>query len=290
MKFKGTPAKKSWNVSGFGNINDLRALQVSSNVYMFHTALQIAGVNYVPNSTLNIKQSAFDTMRHYFKQFGLGVPTEIDLPNEITGQTRQVDSQPGFLLDFSIGQYDTYTPMQLAQYISTIANGGYRMKPQIVKEIRESTMKKGEIGKVMQSTEPVLLNRVDVKSEYINRVKEGFGWVFQEGDGTGVKYFQNSPHNPAGKTGTAETVYGGDDKIGRNEKGARVECYNLTLVGYAPQDNPEVAFSVVVPWVYNDKGGINSLIGKEILDSYFNLKEQRMEETDTSTDDSDLKH
>lgn len=75
MKFKGTQAKKSWNVSGFGNINDLRALQVSSNVYMFQTALKIAGVNYVPNGSLDIKQGAFDTMRYYFKQFGLGIPT-----------------------------------------------------------------------------------------------------------------------------------------------------------------------------------------------------------------------
>ncbi|PFZ12352.1 peptidoglycan D,D-transpeptidase FtsI family protein [Bacillus pseudomycoides] len=276
MKFKGTRVKKSWNVSGFGNINDLRALQVSSNVYMFHTALQIAGVNYVPNSSLDIKQAAFDTMRYYFKQFGLGVPTGINLPNEITGQTRQKDSQPGFLLDFSIGQYDTYTPLQLAQYISTIANDGYRMQPQIVQEIREQTTKKEEIGQVVQSIEPVVLNRVDVKSEYIDRVKEGFRWVFQEGDGTGVKYFQKSPYKPAGKTGTAQTVYGGDSKIGRNEKGERIECYNLTLVGYAPYDNPEIAFSVVVPWVHNDKSGINSLIGKDILDIYFDLKKQRM--------------
>ncbi|MCI0767753.1 penicillin-binding protein 2 [Bacillus sp. TL12] len=276
MKFKGTRVKKSWNVSGFGNINDLRALQVSSNVYMFHTALQIAGVNYVPNSSLDIKQAAFDTMRYYFKQFGLGVPTGINLPNEITGQTRQKDSQPGFLLDFSIGQYDTYTPLQLAQYISTIANDGYRMQPQIVQEIREQTSKKEEIGKVVQSIEPVVLNRVEVKSEYIDRVKEGFRWVFQEGDGTGVKYFQKAPYKPAGKTGTAQTVYGGESKIGRNEKGERIECYNLTLVGYAPYDNPEIAFSVVVPWVHNDKSGINSLIGKDILDIYFDLKNQRM--------------
>ncbi|MBO1580479.1 penicillin-binding protein 2 [Bacillus sp. XF8] len=276
MKFKGTRVKKSWNVSGFGNINDLRALQVSSNVYMFHTALQIAGVNYIPNSSLDIKQAAFDTMRYYFKQFGLGVPTGINLPNEITGQTRQKDSQPGFLLDYSIGQYDTYTPLQLAQYISTIANDGYRMQPQIVQEIREQTTKKEEIGKVVQSIEPVVLNRVDVKSEYIDRVKEGFRWVFQEGDGTGVKYFQKAPYKPAGKTGTAQTVYGGDSEIGRNEKGERIECYNLTLVGYAPYDNPEIAFSVVVPWVHNDKGGINSLIGKDILDIYFDLKKQRM--------------
>ncbi|PHE51717.1 penicillin-binding transpeptidase domain-containing protein, partial [Bacillus pseudomycoides] len=80
--------------------------------------------------------------------------------------------------------YDTYTPLQLAQYISTIANDGYRMQPQIVQEIREQTTKKEEIGKVVQSIEPVVLNRVDVKSEYIDRVKEGFRWVFQEGDGT----------------------------------------------------------------------------------------------------------
>ncbi|KFM95181.1 penicillin-binding protein 2 [Bacillus clarus] len=289
MKFKGTQAKKSWNVSGFGNINDLRALQVSSNVYMFHTALQIAGVNYVPNGTLDIKQSAFDTMRYYFKQFGLGVPTGINLPNEIIGQTRQKDTQPGFLLDFSIGQYDTYTSLQLAQYISTIANDGYRMQPQIVQEIREQTVEKEEIGKVVQSIEPVVLNRVDVEKEYIERVKEGFRWVFQEGDGTGVRYFKQAPYKPAGKTGTAQTVYGGENPIGRNEKGERIECYNLTLVGYAPYDNPEVAFSVVVPWVHNDKGGINSLIGKDILDAYFDLKKQRINGETSNTDSSNQK-
>ena len=74
----------------------------------------------------------------------------------------------------------------LAQYISTIANGGYRMKPQIVQEIREHTVQEEEIGKVVQSMEPVVLNRVDMKKEYIDRVQEGFRRVFQEGDGTGV--------------------------------------------------------------------------------------------------------
>ena len=68
-------------------------------------------------------------MRYYFRQFGLGVPTGIDLPNEILGKREKKIINLGFLLDFSIGQYDTYTPLQFAQYISTIANGGYRMKP-----------------------------------------------------------------------------------------------------------------------------------------------------------------
>ncbi len=274
MKFKGTREKKSWKE--FGNIDDLRALQVSSNVYMFHTALKIAGVDYVKNSSLNIKQEHFDKMRYYFRQFGLGVPTGIDLPNETDGQIGKKDNQPGFLLDYSIGQYDTYTPLQLVQYISTIANGGYRMKPQIVQEVREQTSQKDEIGKVVHAVEPIVLNKIDMKEEYINQVKEGFRKVFQEGDGTGVRAFQKASYKPAGKTGTAQTVYGGESDIGRNEKGERRECYNLTLAGYAPYDNPEVAFSVVVPWVMNDKSGINSDIGKEVLDAYFELKNKRL--------------
>ncbi|MFY8292592.1 peptidoglycan D,D-transpeptidase FtsI family protein [Bacillus paranthracis] len=274
MKFKGTREKKSWKE--FGNIDDLRALQVSSNVYMFHTALKIAGVDYVKNSSLNIKQEYFDKMRYYFRQFGLGVPTGIDLPNETAGQIGKKDNQPGFLLDYSIGQYDTYTPLQLVQYISTIANGGYRMKPQIVQEIREQTSQKDEIGKVVHAVEPIILNKIDMKEEYINQVKEGFRKVFQEGDGTGVRAFQKASYKPAGKTGTAQTVYGGESDIGKNEKGERRECYNLTLAGYAPYDNPEVAFSVVVPWVMNDKSSINSDIGKEVLDAYFELKNKRL--------------
>ncbi|WP_257132365.1 peptidoglycan D,D-transpeptidase FtsI family protein [Bacillus wiedmannii] len=274
MKFKGTKEKKSWKE--FGNIDDLRALQVSSNVYMFHTALKIAGVDYVKNSSLNIKQEYFDKMRYYFRQFGLGVPTGIDLPNETAGQIGKKDNQPGFLLDYSIGQYDTYTPLQLVQYISTIANGGYRMKPQIVQEVREQTSQKDEIGKVVHAVEPIVLNKIDMKEEYINQVKEGFRKVFQEGDGTGVRAFQKASYKPAGKTGTAQTVYGGESDIGRNEKGERRECYNLTLAGYAPYDNPEVSFSVVVPWVINDKSGINSDIGKEVLDAYFELKNKRL--------------
>ncbi|MEC2395326.1 penicillin-binding protein 2, partial [Bacillus toyonensis] len=284
MKFKGTKEKKSWKE--FGNIDDLRALQVSSNVYMFNTALKIAGVDYVKNSSLNIKQEYFNKMRYYFRQFGLGVPTGIDLPNETAGQIGKKDNQPGFLLDYSIGQYDTYTPLQLVQYISTIANGGYRMKPQIVQEIREQTAQKDEIGKVMHAIEPVVLNRIDMKEEYINQVKEGFRRVFQEGDGTGVRAFQKAPYKPAGKTGTAQTVYGGESDIGRNEKGDRIECYNLTLAGYAPYDDPEVAFSVVVPWVKNDKSGINSDIGKEVLDAYFDLKNMRLTGEALKIDDS----
>ncbi|HEK9101501.1 penicillin-binding protein 2 [Bacillus pfraonensis] len=273
IKLKGTPVKASWKTMGY--INDLTALKMSSNVYMFKTAMNIAGVPYVRGGTLDIKKKAFDDMRYYFGQFGLGVKTGIDLPNEISGQ-RGSGSQPGFLLDLSIGQYDTYTPLQLAQYVSTIANGGYRMQPQIVKEIRQPTSKPDEVGKVIQSMEPKVLNRVDMPEDQIKRVQEGFRQVFNDSGGTGAKYFSNAPYKAAGKTGTAQTFYGGNKDIGRNAKGEPVPTYNLTLVGYAPLDNPEVAFSVVVPWVHNDKSGVNGDIGRAITDAYFELKKQEI--------------
>jgi cell division protein FtsI/penicillin-binding protein 2 len=134
LKIKGTKEKGSY--SNFGNINDLTALKVSSNVYMFRTAINIAGAHYVPNEPLNISSSAFSTMRNSFAQFGLGVRTGIDLPNEMSG-FKGSETSPGKLLDLAIGQYDTYTPMQLVQYVSAIANGGNRMKPHMVKEIRD---------------------------------------------------------------------------------------------------------------------------------------------------------
>lgn len=154
------------------------------------------------------------------------------------------------------------------------------------KRLENKPFKKNEVGKVVQSIEPVVLNRIDMKQEYINQVKEGFRKVFQEGDGTGVRAFQKAPYKPAGKTGTAQTVYGGENAIGRNAKGDRRECYNLTLAGYAPYDDPEVAFSVVVPWVENDKSGINSDIGKEVLDAYFDLKNKRLTGEAPKTDAS----
>ena len=75
------------------------------------------------------------------------------------------------------------------------------MKPQIVQEIREQTVQKDEVGKVVHSIEPVVLNKVDMKEEYINQVKEGFRKVFQEGDGTGVRAFQKHRINQLVKQG-----------------------------------------------------------------------------------------
>ncbi|MGD7009376.1 peptidoglycan D,D-transpeptidase FtsI family protein [Metabacillus sp. 84] len=272
LYIKGSPAKKSYET--MGTVNDLEALKRSSNVYMFKTAIEMGDGEYKKNSSLPLDTGAFSEMRNYFSQFGLGVPTGIDLPNEATGY-KGTSVTPGLLLDLSIGQYDTYTPLQLAQYVSTIANGGYRMKPQMVKEIREPDPSEG-IGPAVRSSEPHVLNKLDMDKDQIERVQEGFRQVMQEKKGTGYGYFMGADYSPAGKTGTAQAFYDGP-----NKSKFLAPTFNLTMVGYAPHDKPEVAFSVVVPWAYDkssNSNSVNKVISKRIMDKYFELKEKHDKE------------
>lgn len=282
LRIKGTPPKGSY--SDFGNINDLTALKVSSNVYMFRTAINIAGAHYVPNEPLNISSGAFSTMRNSFAQFGLGVRTGIDLPNEMSG-FKGSEVSPGKLLDLAIGQYDTYTPMQLVQYVSAIANGGNRMKPHMVKEIRDPVDNNEELGPVAEDVSPTVLNRLDMKEEWVERVQNGFEKVAMEQGGTAYTYFGKKSYTVAAKTGTAEAFYDGPNRMDYSKP---QETMNITLVGYAPAKNPEVAFAVVVPWAYQGHSGhsMSKEIGEEIMDTYFELKKDRAkkENTETSTD------
>ncbi|MEG7380469.1 penicillin-binding protein 2A [Bacillus subtilis] len=262
--------KKSWK--NLDSVNIQRALEQSSNVFMFKTAIAIGKGEYKPHQALPIDTAAFDTFRNHFSQFGLGVKTGIDLPNEMTGY-KGTNRLTGFLLDYAIGQYDTYTPLELAQYVSTIANGGYRLKPQLVKEVREPNAEKG-IGAVVQSVQPEVLNKIDMKSEYIKEVQAGFRRVMTKG--TAATQFASASYQPAGKTGTAQSFYDGPDK---SKTGTA--AYNTTLVAYAPADNPEIAISVVVPWAYIDYGAkytITNEIGREVLDKYFELKSKQDKE------------
>lgn len=275
IKIKGTNPKKSWK-AGLGTLDDRNALKVSSNVYMFRTAINIGKGNYQYDQPLYLEPEAFDTMRNYFSQFGLGARTGIDLPNEMIG-FKGMERRPGLLLDFAIGQYDTYTTIQLAQYVSTIANGGNRLQPRIVKEIREPVMKNNEVGPVLEEIEPVILNKVDAKPEWFDRVQEGFRRVMQEKGGTAYGSFYNAEYKPAGKTGTAQAVYDGPVKFPEGQ--LPPEVMNLSLVAYAPSENPEIALAVMVPWAYEGNQGhhANNDIGRRVLDTYFELKKKRME-------------
>ena len=271
----GDTEKKSW--TQMGPINDLTALMRSSNVYMFQTVMKIAGAHYVYGQPLSVDAEDFTTMRNAYAQYGLGIRTGIDLPNEQTGFKGTDTSVPGKLLDIAIGQYDTYTNMQLAQYISTIANGGNRMEPHIVKEIRSPVSEEGELGAIVDSIEPKVLNTVDAKSEWIDRVQTGFKMVAQSPKGTAYTYLSGKSYSPAAKTGTAEAFYDGPQKS--NYKTLQ-EVMNLSLVSYAPSDNPEVAMAVLVPWAYNGSvdNKANLKIGEQVLDAYFDLKKERQKD------------
>lgn len=277
----GTKVKRSlFNQSGRVAINDLTALERSSNVYMFKIAMMMAGRNYYRGMGFSIDPEAFQKMRNYYAQFGLGVPTGIDLPNETTGVAGPTH-QSGKLLDLAIGQFDTYTPMQLAQYISTIANGGKRVQPHVVKEIREPSPDGETLGPLISEVETKVLNYIDNTPQEIAHVKEGMRRVYTGARGSARKVFEGVPYEAAGKTGTAEVVYydtqreyWGDGAI------------SIAHVGFSPVENPEVAYAVMIPWVttvYNPSMTNASVIAREVLDKYYEIKARNVG-TDTTTE------
>jgi cell division protein FtsI/penicillin-binding protein 2 len=264
LKIAATKEKCSWKY--LGTLNDITALQQSSNTYQYNTAIKVAHGYYQYDQPLRIDESAFDIYRNTFAQFGLGVKTEIDLPVESLGY-KGTSTLPGHLLDFSIGQYDTYTPIQLSQYINTIANGGSRMKPYLLKSIYEPTKEK--LSKRIKGTEPQVLNKIETEPQYLDRVKLGFQKVLDSGTGYG---YIDLKYKPAGKTGTSESF------IDTNNDGiVDTQTLTTTFVSYAPYDDPKVSFTVISPDVYYNESGstyqsnVNKRIVNRVSKKYFEI-------------------
>lgn len=268
VKIAGTPEKCS-SVNDLGVIDDLTAMAKSSNVYQFKTAIRVNGQEYYRDMKLNFNQKAFDTYRNMYHAFGLGVKTEIDLPIESAGYT-SLDKAAGNLLDFVMGQYETYTPIQLAQYVSTIASGGNRMQPHLLKEVRSAT-DTGELGDVLYTFEPKVLNKVEVKSENLKRVQEGFYAVMHMSGGYGRGYV-NDRMDAAGKTGTSQSF------IDTNNDGIiDTETITSSFIGYAPYNNPKVAFLVTSPNSSHTNSGseftslVNYRLTRAVTDKYYDM-------------------
>ncbi|TVP91241.1 MAG: penicillin-binding protein 2 [Alkalibacterium sp.] len=260
-------------------MNEIDALERSSNVYMAKLAMRMGGVwDHEQGSSLNIDEVQLtNRQRYYFYQFGLGVLTGIDLPGESAGlQPRP--SGPADSLFQSFGQYDTYTNIQLAQYISTIANGGTRIAPRLVSEVRGTDPDTGRVGALKTEIKPQILNHLDVDPDMLANVQEGFYRVNNGTQGTARSFFADAPYTSAGKTGTAEARYY-DEDVGRTT----ADVTNLTYVGYAPFDNPEIAVSVIVPYLprssseRNNRENMNA--ARRVFDAYFN--EGEFEDTET---------
>ena len=264
LKIAATPLKCSWKYLGV--LDDISALQNSSNTYQYNTAIRVGGGTYVPNDALVINPEAFNIYRNTFAEFGLGVSTGIDLPVESLGYKGNSEL-PGHLLDFSIGQYDTYTPIQLTQYINTIANGGSRVKPHLLKSIYYPT-KDGLTDKI-SDTDVEVLNKVNTEDIYMDRVKLGFRRVLDSGTGYG---YIDLAYKPAGKTGTSQSFIDTD-----NDGIVDTETLTNTFVGYAPYDNPRVSFTVISPDIYYDVNGstyqsnVNKRIVTRVSKKYFDF-------------------
>ena len=244
IKLYQVPTKCSYKRLGY--IDDITALKTSSNYYQFLTAIKLTGNKYKYNMKLEVSEKDFNTYRDTFAEFGLGSKTGIDLENESLGIKGKTIA-PDLLLNLSIGQYDTYTPLQLLNYINTIATNGKRYSLHYLKEVKNK-------DKIIYEYQPNLLNIV--KNSNFNRIKEGFKEVLYSGTGRG---YTDTLYKPAGKTGTSEVVYNKD-----------IITINQTYAMFAPYDNPQYSIVVISPNIsYNNDydnyiAPINRYISKEV--------------------------
>ncbi len=265
IKIKGTNPFRSWTTS-IGTIDAEHALMKSSNVFMGTIAGNMAGFRItpaggqysarVPAVTEPRFRKAVEDLRQGYSEFGLGTRTGIDIPQsqEATGYSGGMPDNSGVIMYFSIGQFDTYTPLQLGQYVSTIANGGYRVAPHFLQSVHEPSQDGSKLGNTIYSYKTKVLNTIPNTKDQFDTVQHGFYLVTQPGGTASMLGLgSNAKYKIAAKTGTAQV-------------NTNTGLENLTLASYAPYNNPEVAVAVVVPNVYS--GHPNSAIALKIYQAY----------------------
>lgn len=263
IKIKGTKEKKSWKT--MGNINEVDAMALSSNVYMFRIAMKLAGAEYRYNESLNVDFKAFvrtiSTIRRDFGELGLGVKTGIDLPNEGDGYKGN-STEAGLLLDACIGQYDTYTPIQLLQYTSTLANGGKRIQPHLFVESFKNDNEGNTITTSRFKTN--ILDDVSQQSTAFERIKLGMRSCVTRSDGTSHSYWSSKPYVAYCKTGTAEDYTGTGN----------VDYPNHLQIGYisaTENSKPLIAFACITVRQSTSSTGADSsapIIANQVVDKY----------------------
>lgn len=259
--FQGSAPIYSWYKLAYGSfpITAVEALEYSSNAYMVQTALGIMGQTYQPNmfvGTSNL-ETAMGKLRATFGEYGLGAATGIDLPDESTGFVPKEYSFANYITN-AFGQFDNYTPMQLAQYVATIANDGVRMAPRIVEGIYGNN-DKGGLGDLIQQLQPSEMNKVNISASDMSILQQGFYQVAHGTSGltTGRAFSNGAAVSISGKTGTAES-YVADGQ----------QATNTNAVAYAPSDNPQIAVAVVFPHNTNLTNGVGPSIARDIINLY----------------------
>lgn len=231
VKLDNIPEKCSYK--RLGKINDVKALAYSSNYYQFLIAIGVTGNKYVRNMKLYATLDDFNKYRNVFRSYGLGTYTGIDIPNEKLGVTGK-EVADDLILNFAIGQYDTYTPVMLMQYINTIATNGIK---------HSLSLKKTDKGKI--------LGKVNMEQKYFDRIKEGLSAVINTGTGRG---YANKKYDAAGKTGTSESTIDG------------VSTVSKSFALFMPKDNPQISMIIISPNLRysNNKSEYTSPINRRV--------------------------
>ena len=236
VKLKNKTEKCSFKKLGY--LDDVSALKMSSNYYQFLIAISLLGKKYTPNMDLNATEKEFNIYRDMLSSYGLGIITGIDLPNEKPGLKGNIISDD-LLLNLAIGQYDTYTPIELFNYINTLAMKGKRISPSLVNEIKNNDF-------LIYKNKHEVVDNVQISNDDFNQIHKGFYEVMNNGTGLG---FMNRKLSPAGKTGTSESFIDTN-----NDSKIDTKTLTLTMAGFFPYDDPKVSLIVVCPNTSHNNG------------------------------------
>lgn len=248
---------------GHGYLNVSNAIKQSCNYFFYEVGNRVG----------------IDNLEKYAKYFGLGRKTGIEVPSESSGniaskKRAEEENRSWYLgetLSAAIGQsYNNFTPIQMAKYISMLANGGIPIDVTIVKSIINSDgteVTKEEIEEFvkikLQNTEEEL-EKIDIDKENLQAVLEGMRGVTSESGGTAYSYFRDFNIEVGGKTGSAQA-------------GPKT---NAWFVGFAPYDNPEIAVVVVVE--NGGHGAYTAGVAREIFAEYFGMNANKVVEDMTA--------
>ena len=231
-----------------GSINVTQAIKVSCNCFFYEVGRRM-GIN---------------NLVKYAKMFGLGSKTGVELYGEvrgtIAGDDENMDWYLGDTLSAVIGQsYNSYTPIQLVNYIATLANGGNLHRVSVIKNVESQdgvSIKENDLLTYIEDITGYKFEETSLKlnSKHVDAVVEGMKSVTSEQGGTSYIVFKNSDIEVAGKTGTAQVSSGTPNGI---------------FVGFAPIENPKIAVVAIVE--HGDSGSAVARIVKPILEEYFNI-------------------
>ncbi len=242
-----------WKKGGHGTVNLKSAIEQSCDVY-FYTVGNMLGV---------------DRINKWATLFGLGVKSNIDLPNELQGlvpstewkakYTKEKKWYPGETISVSIGQGQVaVTPVSMAVYAATLANGGTRITPHLVKAMDDGTGLKPVPAPKPQSV-------VDVTPEKLEAIRQGM-WGVVNGAGTGGRA-RVVGHDVCGKTGTAQVI-SNQARIIAQARNKNVDYRdNGWFVFFAPRDNPQVAGVVFLE--HGIHGPNAAQVAHHILETFF---------------------